>query len=91
MTKKGSVIKTDVKKLIDCFELPIDENQCVNEFCVDLFHHYFEFIGFHHLYNIHVTTYTREILDPNKTGTPQEMKKMQSAPLLSIILPDLQK
>lgn len=91
MTKKGSVIKADVKKIIDCFELPINENQCVNEFWVDLFHHYFEFIGFHHLYKIQVTTYTREILDPNKTGTPREMKKMQSAPLLSIILPDLQK
>lgn len=91
MTKKGSVVKTEMKKLLDGLGLPIDENQCVNEFWINLFHHYFEFIGFDHLYKIQVTTYTREILEPNKTGTPKEMKKTESAPLLPIILPDLQK
>ena len=91
MTKKDYILKTEMKKLIDCLGLPIDENQCVNEFWADLFHHYFEFIGFSDLYKIQITAFTREILEPNKTGTPREMKKMQSAPLLTIILPDLQK
>ena len=75
MTKKGSVVKTEVKKLLDGLGLPIDENQCVNECWINLFHHYFEFIGCDHLYKIQVTTYTHEILEPNKMGTPQEMEK----------------
>ncbi len=91
MTKKDSVLKTEVKKVLDGLRLPTNENQCVNECWINLFHHYFEFIGFDHLYKIQVTTYTCEILEPNKTGTPKEMKKTESAPLLSIILPDLQK
>lgn len=91
VTKKDYILRPEMKKLIDSLGLPIDENQCVNEFWADLFHHYFEFIGFSDLYKIQITEYTREIVGSNKTGTPREMKKTESFSLFSIIIPDLQK
>jgi hypothetical protein len=91
MTKKSAIQKTQMKKFIDGLGLSIDENQCVNEFWTNLFHHYFEFIGFDHLYKIQITAFTHEILEPNKTGTPQEIQQTQSASLFSIILSDVQK
>lgn len=90
MTRKRTILKDQIKKMLDVLGLPSFENKCVNEIWINLFHHYFEYIGFDHLYNVQMTTYNREILEPNKTGKPRESKHTRPEPLLSINHSDIQ-
>jgi hypothetical protein len=91
MTKKRPILKDQIKKMLDFLGLSSFENKCVNEMWINLFHHYFEYIGFDCLYNVQMTTYNREILEPNKTGKPRESKHTRLEPLLSVNHSDIQK
>ena len=90
MTNKRPILKDQIKRMLDFLGLSSFENKCVNEMWINLFHHYFEYIGFDHLYNVQMTTYNREILEPNKTGKPRESKHTRPEPLLSINHSDIQ-
>ena len=64
--QKRPILKDQIKKMLDFLGLSSFENKCVNEMWINLFHHDFEYIGFDDLYNVQMTTYNREILEPNK-------------------------
>lgn len=91
MTRKRAILKTQMQKMLNALGLSSFENKCVNEMWMNLFHHYFEYIGFQNLYNIQLTTYQRETLEPNKRGKPRESKNTHPEPLLSIDQSDLKK
>lgn len=92
MTRKRAILKTQMQKMLNVLGLSSFENKCVNEMWMNLFHHYFEYIGFQNLYNIQLTTYQRETLEPNKRGRkPHESKNTRPEPLLQIDQSDLKK
>ena len=88
---KMPTLLNNMKKFLGTLGLSHDENQCVNEFWSHLFHTFFEYVGVDHLYKLQMTTHYREVLEPNKTGTPHEKKEALSQTLLSIGEPELKK
>ena len=91
LTRKRTILKSQMKSLLESLGLSMDENQCVNELWIQLFHLYFEYIGFDHLYKVQITTHNREVLDQNKAGKPHEIKNTREEPLLIIDKSDLAK
>ena len=75
MIEKKSNLRNIMKKFVKCLGLSVHENQCINEFWNNLFHHYFEYIEVSQLYRLQIRTFYLEVLDHNKTGTAHEKKK----------------
>ena len=75
MIEKKANLRNIMKKFVKCLGLSVHENQCINEFWNNLFHHYFEYIEVSQLYRLQIRTFYLEVLDHNKTGTAREKKK----------------
>ena len=90
MIEKKANLRNIMKKFVKCLGLSVHENQCINEFWNNLFHHYFEYIEVSQLYRLQIRTFYLEVLDHNKTGTAREKKEALSQNLLSILPVDIQ-